>query len=94
MVTRKGELSKRAIDREYPHQVALQAHRCAGPNYVMLRLFCEGLSLCERGHAFHREGVDHVVFCFAVRDHAEKFQARFGGQLMHASDRPKWPGKA
>ena len=46
MVYRKGELSKAAIDRGWPHQVALVADRCSGHNYVIIRHFCEGLSLC------------------------------------------------
>ena len=41
VVYRKGELSKGTIDREWPHQVALRADRCAGHNYFTIRLFCE-----------------------------------------------------
>src|SRR3954470_18854285 len=40
VVYRKGELSNGTIDREWPHQVALPAHRCGGANYV-ISLFCE-----------------------------------------------------
>jgi len=54
---RKGELSKAAIDRNWPHQVALPEYRCSGHNYVTIHLFCEGLSLCPRGHFFYRDGI-------------------------------------
>lgn len=37
MVYRKGELSKGTIDREWPHQVVLPAHRCMGHDYVTMR---------------------------------------------------------
>jgi uncharacterized protein CbrC (UPF0167 family) len=94
MVYRKGELSKGTIDRQWPHQVALPAARCAGGNYVTIRLFCEDqrLSLCVRGHSFRRDDIDMNVFCFADRAHAEQFQARFGGEFIDPRDRPKWPG--
>jgi hypothetical protein len=92
MIYRKGELSKGIIDRDWPHQIALPAERCMGGNYVTIRLFCEGLSLCPRGHCFHRDNTDMNVFCFAKRADAEKFQARFGGEFVDPKDRPKWPG--
>ena len=94
MVYRRGELSKHIIDRDWPHQVALPAYRCAGGNYVTIHLFCddEGLSLCPRGHSFYRDGTDMNVFCFAEREHAERFRERFGGELIDPKVRPKWPG--
>lgn len=92
MVYRKGELSKGMIDRDWPHQVVLPAARCSGHNYITIRLFCEGLSLCSRGHSFRRDGADMSVFCFAERAHAEQFQERFGGEFLDPMDRPRWPG--
>jgi hypothetical protein len=94
VVYRKGELSKGTIDREWPHQVALPASRCTGHNYVTLRLFCEGLSLCPRGHTFRRDDADMSVFCFAVRAHAEQFRHGFGGEFIDPKSRPKWPGSS
>jgi hypothetical protein len=80
------------IDRDWPHQIALPAYRCTGGNYVTIRLFCENLSLCSRGHSFYRDGTDFNVFCFAEREHAEHFRERFGGEFIDPRDRPKWPG--
>ena len=73
--------------------MALPASRYTGHNYVTIRLFCEGLSLCPRGHSFHSDSIDMVVFCFAGRVHAERFQARFGGEVIDPRDRPSWPGR-
>jgi hypothetical protein len=92
VVYRKGELSKGTMDRQWPHQVALPAARCGGANYVTIRLFCEGLSLCPRGHSFRRDDTDMSVFCFAQRAHAEQFQHRFGGEFIDPKCCPKWPG--
>jgi hypothetical protein len=94
VVYRRGELNKHTIDRDWPHQVALPAYRCTGGNYVTIHIFCddEGLSLCPRGHSFYRDGTDMNVFCFAEREHAERFRGRFGGELIDPKVRPKWPG--
>jgi len=46
---------------------------CGGRNYVTIRLFCEGLSLCPRTHSFRRNDCDMLVFCFADRVHAQQF---------------------
>jgi hypothetical protein len=88
VVYRKGELSKGTIDREWPHQVALRADH----NYFTIRLFCEGLSLCPRGHSFRRDDIDMTVFCFAERAHAEEFQSHFNGEFIDPKSRPKWHG--
>lgn len=65
----KGELSRRAIDREWQHQVALpealvalpEAHYI-GHNYRTLHYFAERLSLCPRTISFRRDDTWHVVF--------------------------------
>lgn len=90
MVYRKGELSSAAVDRGWPWQVAMEERYCTGHNFYKLRYFCAELSLCQRGHAFYRDGVFFNVFCFSEASHAEAFAERFGGELMHASKRPRW----
>lgn len=86
---RRGELSKGMIDRDWPHQVAL-------PSPVVVARFKEiqasaaRLGVCLRIHAFRREHVDHVVYCFARPDQAKTFQAQFGGEPTRPEDRPKW----
>lgn len=87
---RKGELSPAAIDRGWPHQVAVPAKISLGENYKVVHGFCEGLSLCSRGHSV--VGLDNEwwsVFCFAEKEHAEKFKARFGGEWFEPQKRGK-----
>jgi hypothetical protein len=91
MPYRKGELSKPAIDRGWPHQVALEARFCSGDQYVTLHYFCKDLSLCRRGHTFVRGDRYYTVFCFSEREHAELFREKFGGKMIHPKDRPRWP---
>ena len=73
MVYRKGELTKAAIDRGWPHQVALPTPISFLWDIQDLR---KGLSLCQRTMAFYRDGVHDACFCFAERSDAQKFQAR------------------
>jgi hypothetical protein len=94
MVRRKGELNSRGIDKGWPHQIALRSEATYGERYVAARLFCEGLSLCPRSHCFVRDDGYWNVWCFAVRDDAEKFRAQYGGEFLDPKDRPKWPGKS
>jgi hypothetical protein len=91
VVYRKGALSNSTIDRDWPHQVALAARMVSGANYATITKFCrdEDLSLCQRGHSFRRNDEDFVVFCFAERNHAERFQHRFGGEFVHPKSRPR-----
>jgi len=86
---RKGELSKATMDRLWPHQVALPA-----PVVVMrfkeIQETARGLSACTRTHAFRRDDVDHVVYCFAALGQANAFHNEFGGELMGRLERPRW----
>jgi hypothetical protein len=58
-----------------------------------IRAFCAGLSLCIRGHTFVRDTQYVDVFCFADRDHAQRFEKEFGGELIDPKSRPRWPSK-
>ena len=45
MGRRKGELTAAAIDRGWPHQVAVLATECAGSHGGFMEAFCLGLSV-------------------------------------------------
>lgn len=77
---RKGEMTKRALDRDYPHQVELRADLTKGKNYDAALAFCRDLSLAPRGHHRRKNDIDYNVWCFADQTHADIFQARFGGE--------------
>lgn len=90
MTRRKGELSGAMIDRGWPYQVALEARLSMGERYYTVHFFCNDLSLCPRGHSFRRDNTDYNVYCFAERAHAERFRARFGGEIIDAGLTPRW----
>lgn len=78
------------IDRGWPFQVALEARLSTGHRYFTVHFFCNDLSLCPRDHSFYRDGQHFNVYCFAEREHAERFMARFGGAFVDANEHPRW----
>jgi hypothetical protein len=83
---RKGELSPAAIDRGWPHQVALRSDLVVRDFHQILA-FCEGRSLCPRGHSVN-DGQDwYRVYCFAELEDAERFIAKWGGERFNPVDR-------
>lgn len=89
---RRTELSKVGIDRDWPYQVALPEYAFIGHLYRTLHYFIEreGLTLCPRGFSFQRNDMYHRVFCFAEKQHAERFQLKFGGEWIDPKTRPRW----
>lgn len=86
-------MSSAAIDRQYPHQVILPARCYTGTNYETVVVFCRDLSLAPRGHAVIKNDEWHHVFCFALREDAERLMARFGGEWFDPQKRgrgAKW----
>ena len=79
MGRRKGELSKFAINRGWPYQVAMREADCAGVKNPEVRRLAETLSLCPRGHTFSANDEWHRVFCFSKKEDAELFKQKFGG---------------
>lgn len=92
----KGALSNSSIDRGWPHQIALPEHAYLGHRYRTLHYFIvsESLSLAPLGHSFRRDDTWYSVFCFAEREHAERFREKFGGEMMDPATRPRWGGKS
>lgn len=89
MSRRKGELSKSTVDRQWPHQVALPERLSCREHWMPQHAFCKGLDVSPRGHAFVRDDEWWNVRCFALREDAECFIARFGGEYMTPATRPR-----
>jgi hypothetical protein len=87
MSKRKGELSNAAVDRRWPHQVALLDDLCVMNNFEIIRRFCEKRSISPRSPAVtavwpNRKCETFRLHCFAERADAEAFMAEFGGVLF------------
>jgi hypothetical protein len=90
---RKGELSPAAIDRGWPHQVVLPARLSERGGYNEIHEFCQGMTLCNRGHAVF-DGEWFHVYCFEKPENAEKFKQRFGGETFDPSQRGRGSNRA
>jgi hypothetical protein len=89
MVYRKGELSPAGVDRGWPYQVALSEDKCGYKNYEIQAAFNKGLSICARGHSVSYDGVWYRVFCYSIKEDAEAFLARFGGEWFDPREKGK-----
>lgn len=89
MSKRKGELTPAAIDRGWPHQVALAAELSLGKLGEEQFEFCKRLMRCTRGHSVSFEDRHYNVHCFATKAGAEAFLERYGGEWFDPRERGK-----
>jgi hypothetical protein len=86
MTQRKGEVTKRQTDRDYPHQVAILIPIGGlGARSMAMHAWCDVRGLPYRTRADRRREPtpsDHVRFCFADPAHADAFRAEFGGERL------------
>src|SRR5262245_42545213 len=87
---RKGELSAAAIDRGWPHQVAVPADDCRGSRGRFMDAFCLDLSVCERHHSVFHEDKWWTIYCLANPEHAEKFRLRFRRRAIQSQGAGPW----
>jgi hypothetical protein len=83
---RKGELTPAAIDRRWPHQVAVRAD-VVRERFAEVEAAKGELGAAVRGHSVFHEGEWYNVVCFADPANAEQFRARFGGEPFNPADR-------
>ncbi|MGE8944076.1 hypothetical protein ACO2I3_19395 [Leptospira interrogans] len=92
MSRRKGEITSAAIDRGWPHQVAL-AGTTVRANFVQIERRSRELGTAPRHHGYRRDHEDFIVYCFADEDPADIFAQAYDGQRMDPDTRPRWPAR-
>jgi len=86
MTQRKGEVTKKQTDRDYPHQVAILIPPGGlGARSMAMHAWCDGRGVPYRTRADRRREPtpsDHTRFCFDDPAHADAFHAEFAGQRI------------
>jgi hypothetical protein len=86
MTRRKGEITPKRIDQEYPHQIEIPIASVDLKQQHEHHEFCRsrGIHYATRGVGKLRriEERDAVRYCFRVADDAEEFQAMYGGERV------------
>jgi hypothetical protein len=86
MVRRKGEITSKRIDLEYPHQIEIPIPSGRLKQQNEHHEFCRsrGSHYATRGIGKLRrlEERDAVRYCFRPGDDAEEFQAMYGGERV------------
>ena len=76
----EGRTLQAAIDRQWPHQVALKAP--LGKRLPDILEFCRRCGAAPRHPSFRRGDEDWVCIAFKVEADAHAFRDRFGGTPM------------
>jgi hypothetical protein len=83
MAYRKGETSKRQIDRNYRHQVAVRIPLGGlGAELTAMHAFADALTPDYKTRPDRRDVGDFTRFCFVDPEHADLFEATFGGERI------------
>jgi hypothetical protein len=81
MTRARGQPSHRAIDREYPFQVAVPAEKVGGKNLALVAIFHAQIDQPQRARSVYEDDCWYDVYCFADPQHARLFQSMFGGEI-------------
>jgi hypothetical protein len=82
---------ERSAEGSFPYWVCLIEEKCTGANYENIQAYCRenGLTLSRFGASVVWQREWYQVFRFGEEEHAIAFAKKYGGELMHPSERGK-----
>ena len=85
MTRARGQPSRAAINREFPHQVILPAKSVSGRELARVIAFHDRALVPVKSRSAFQNDQWYAIYCFAEKEHALAFRLTFGGKLP---DRP------
>jgi len=85
MARARGQRSKAAINREFPHQVIVPAKSVGGRELARVIAFHDRVLVPVKSRSAFQNDQWYAIYCFAERERALAFRLAFGGTLI---DRP------
>jgi hypothetical protein len=83
MIYRKGETTKRQIDRDYRYRVAIRIPLGGlGTSLTAMHSFADALTPDYKTRPDRRNVSHFIRFCFAEAEHVDLFEATFGGERI------------
>ena len=87
MTRRRGQPSRRMIDRDFPYQVLVSADLVRGFVLNKVDHFHTQMEIPMKSRSIRRDDFWWTIYCFANPRHADAFHLIFGGELFEG--RPK-----
>lgn len=85
------KLTVQAINRGWPHQIALLAEFSDGSLLGEQALFCNRLLRCTEVLRLTHDGQLYNIHCFATKAGASAFMSKFGGEWFDPTERGRGP---
>jgi hypothetical protein len=82
MTRARGQLSRALLNREYPHQVLVQAKNVGGKTLDNVSDFHAKLGITTKRLSIRKDDAWYSLYCFADREHAKLFQIMFDGEVV------------
>jgi hypothetical protein len=87
MTRARGHLSRTLLNREYPHQVLVQAENVGGKALDKVADFHVKLGIPTKTRSIRKDDAWYSLYCFADPNHAILFQVMFGGEITRAQSK-------
>jgi len=81
MIRARGQSSRKALDREYPHQVLVLSNEVPGATFNKVVAFHHQIRAPMKSRPIVKDDEWYSLYCFANKQDALAFQLTFGGEI-------------
>ena len=87
MTRARGQPSRTSVNSEYPHQVLVVAQDVGGKTFDRVLAFHKERGITVVSRSAYRGDEWFTIFCFTLKENAEKFRTKFDGELLQRPER-------